>query len=90
MMLRVTGVISWYLINVYNLKMRIQIFWDVITQIFLHATEVITQNVQELHISCICRSAKLSIGVLSLLLRSSACGSEQGNFWCKSLLQLLS
>lgn len=39
-MLRVTGLISWYLVNVYNLQMRIQIF--------LGATEAITQNVQEL------------------------------------------
>lgn len=58
-------------------------------QVFLDVTEEITRNVQELHISCICRSAKLRIAVLSLLLRSSACGSECGNFCCRSLLQLL-
>lgn len=79
--LRVTGLISWYLNNVYNLKMKVQIFLDV--------GEEITQNVQDLHINYICKSDKLNIAVLSLLLRSSACGSEWGNFWCRSLLQLL-
>lgn len=77
-MLRVTGLTSWYLIDVYNLKIKIQIFLD--------GTEEITKNVQDLHSNCICKSAKLSIAVLGLLLRSSACGSEWGNVWCRESL----
>lgn len=56
--------------------------------ILLDVTEEITQNVQDLHVDCIYKSAKFSIVVLGLLLRSSACGSEWGNFWCRSLLQV--
>lgn len=80
-MFRVTGLTLWYLIDVYNLKIKMQIFLD--------GTEEMAKNVQDLHTKCICKSAKLSTAVLGLLLRSSACGSEWGNVWCMNLLQLL-
>lgn len=79
---RVIGLTPWYLIDMYSLKIKIQIFLD--------GTEGIAQNVQGLHVNCISKSATLPVlQCFTLLLGSNACGSERGNFWYRNLIQLL-